>query len=210
MLNKHYPFFAESLPYSYSALEPYIDERTMYLHHDKHYQTYVDNLNKALKDYPAYHSWDLKALLSQLDSLPKEIRTQVRNNGGGVYNHELYFDCMGRDHPNPSMEFTRILSDAFGSLNGFLSKLKETALGRFGSGWGMLIFEINLGLRIISTPNQDVPDLTRCTPILPVDVWEHAYYLKYQNLRANYLDSWTKVIDWQIVERNYSLAVNFD
>lgn len=197
-------FLLEKLPYDYIALEPYIDTQTMYIHHDKHLQTYIDNLNATLKSYPQYQNWSLEELIRKQKNLPEEIQTPVRNNAGGVYNHNLYFEGMA---PAGTTSFSGTLADAilktYGSYENFLAKLKAAALGQFGSGWAWLVSDKKGRLQIISIPNQDTPLTMNLIPILLVDVWEHAYYLKYQNLRASYFDNWTKVINWDIAEKRY-------
>lgn len=194
-LNK-YPFELPPLPYAYEALEPYIDRDTMHYHHDKHMKTYVDNLNKALENYPEYRDWTLTDLLSKLNELPDGLRESVRNNGGGVYNHALYFDMMA---PSGQHMPDRIYS-TFGSAEDFKNAMKSKALSQFGSGFAWLVKDDLGELKIISLPNQDNPLTLGLTPILPLDVWEHAYYLRYQNLRGDYIDAWFNVINWDAVE----------
>ena len=176
-----YPFRLPELPYAYHALEPFIDQRTMYFHHDKHLKTYIDNLNKALEAYPEYQTWTLEELLTRLPELPEELRTPVRNNGGGVYNHEMYFHLMAPAGQPFSTEVA--------------------ALGQFGSGFAWLVLDTTGALKIIALPNQDNPLTIGLQPILPLDVWEHAYYLKHQNLRSDYIDDWFHVINWNAVEQ---------
>ena len=192
-----YPFQLPELPYAYDALEPYIDRKTMYFHHDRHMQTYVDNLNKALASYPEYHFRTLEELLTHLDDLPEEIRTAVRNNGGGVYNHDLYFDLMAP----PGQAFPEELAEAFGGEDNWKRQMKAAALGQFGSGFAWLVRDPSGALKILALPNQDNPLSLGMQPILPLDVWEHAYYLKYQNLRSDYIDSWFHLINWEEVLR---------
>jgi len=199
-MTDHYPFELPPLPYAYDALEPYIDKETMYYHHDKHFKTYIDNLNKALAPYPEYHDWSLKKLLKNLDSLPQEIRTPVRQNGGGVYNHNMYFDTMAPAGTSTmSKEMETVINQTFGSYDNFKDKIKEAGLSQFGSGWAFLVADSEKGLYIINMPNQDVPMSDTSWPILPMDVWEHAYYLKYKNERDKYIDNWFNVIDWSNV-----------
>lgn len=195
--NTHYPFQVPELPYAYDALEPYIDRETMHFHHDKHFKTYVDNLNAALKNYPQYHDWTLTELLSRLDQLPEELQTPVQNNGGGVYNHDLYFDMMAP----AGQEISPIIARAFGGQENWENKMKSVALGQFGSGFAWLVLDRDKNLRVIALPNQNNPLSLGLYPILPLDVWEHAYYLKYQNLRNSYVDSWFHVINWEQVEK---------
>lgn len=195
--DKTYPFELPLLPYAYDALEPHIDEETMHFHHDKHFKTYVDNLNKALEPHPQYHSWTLTQLLTRLSELPDSLKNAVRNNGGGVYNHDLYFDIM----TGSKQEIPTQISDAFGGAERFLNKMKETALGQFGSGFAWLVADTAGSLQIIALPNQDNPLSQGLCPLLLLDVWEHAYYLKYKNLRADYIDNWFNVVNWTEVER---------
>jgi len=199
-----YPFTLKPLNYDYAALEPFIDAETMEIHHSKHLNTYVTNLNNALKDFPELHNWSLEKLMINLDEIPEEIRLIVRNNGGGVYNHNLFFDLLAKDIPQPKSGafYDAIITD-FTSVCVLLFELKTAGLGVFGSGWAWLVADQNGRLKIVKTPNQDVPDLTEYTPILGVDVWEHAYYLKNQNRRADYLDHWLNVIDWEKVAAIY-------
>ena len=161
-MSKHYPFTLEPLPYAYDALSPVLDARTLEFHHDKHLQTYVDNLNAALKDAPSYHTWELERLILQLDSLPENLRTPVRNNAGGVYNHELYFASMtgGESRPGPAM--LRELEKAFGSYEAWKEQMKQAALTQFGSGWAWLIADAEDGLHIVKTPNPCGPGCGRC------------------------------------------------
>ena len=175
-----YPFALPPLPYAYDALEPYVDEATMHFHHDKHLKTYVDNLNKALEAYPQYHTWTLETLLTKLEELPDGLRTAVRNNGGGVYNHDLFFDLMAP----AGQKMSPAVAEHFGGEEAWQKEMKAAALGQFGSGFAWLVADSSGDLHIIALPNQDNPLSQGLTPILPLDVWEHAYYLKYQNLRA--------------------------
>lgn len=193
--HKTYPFELPELPYAYEALEPYIDRETMHFHHDKHFKTYVDNLNKALEGYPQFQDWTLEQLLSQLPKLPDGLQTAVRNNGGGVYSHDLYFDMMAPG----GQEIPSAIADAFGGADVWKQKMKAAALGQFGSGYAWLVRDADGKLQIISLPNQDNPLSQGLTPVLPLDVWEHAYYLKYQNLRGDYIDNWMHVVNWDAV-----------
>lgn len=198
-MNQHYPFALLPLPYPYDALTPYIDERTLHFHHDKHLATYVDNLNKALEPYPMYHDWTLEQLVTSYATLPMEIRTPVRNNAGGVYNHQLYFELMGPEHNTPHGEVLSLINKWFDTYDNFKDLFKKSALAVFGSGWTYLVRDKFGDLHIVNTPNQDTPLPNGYTPILVLDVWEHAYYLQYQNLRANYIDAWFNVINWNKV-----------
>lgn len=203
ILNATYPFELPPLPYAYDALEPYIDKETMHYHHDKHLKTYVDNLNKAIEGYPEYHSRTLEQLLSGLEELPDAIRAAVRNNGGGVYNHALFFDMMapaGQQIPDE-------IAEAFGGEDKWKKEMKAAALGQFGSGFAWMSADSSGSLKIFALPNQDNPLSAGAYPILPLDVWEHAYYLKYQNLRGDYIDNWFNVVNWNAVrERLKGLA----
>lgn len=199
-----YPFVARPLPYEYDALMPVLDEQTLHFHHDKHYQTYVDNLNRVLADYPELQKMSLRQLLTQLDTLPEAARTPIRNNGGGVFNHELYFDSMKSPvGQEPSGELAQALERDFGSVKEWQEQMKQAALAQFGSGWAWLLADSEGKLSIARTANQDVPDLQAYIPILLVDVWEHAYYLQYQNRRAEYAENWFSLINWRKAEKRY-------
>ena len=202
-LNNCYPFELQPLPYPYDALEPYIDKQTVEIHHNGHLKTYVDNLNKILQDYPQYQNLCLEELIMCSCILPEKIRTDVLNNAGGVYNHNLYFNIMGNSNNTPSEKMLKIINSCFGSFEQFKILFKESALNRFGSGYAVLAADKCGNLKIISTANQDTLLKTYLKPILLIDVWEHAYYLKYKNKRANYIDNWFNVIDWKNVEENY-------
>ena len=184
-----------------------MDEETLHFHHDKHYKTYVDNLNNALSDYPELQRLSLEELLSSMNSLPAQVQTPIRNNGGGVYNHELYFDSM----KNPvGQEPDGILAEAidrdFGSYKQWKEQMKQAAVSKFGSGWAWLVTDENGKLSIVQTANQDVPDLKKYTPLLLVDIWEHAYYLQYQNRRADYVEGWFDLINWRKAGKRYEDA----
>lgn len=203
-----YPFVVQPLPYDYDALTPILDERTLHFHHDKHYKTYVDNLNAVLADYPELQKMSLKELLTNSGSLPAAAQTSIRNNGGGVFNHELYFGTMRQPMGQmPDGALANAINRDFGSYNQWKEQMKQAALSQFGSGWAWLVTDKGGKLSIVQTPNQNVPDLSQVTPILLVDVWEHAYYLQYQNLRAAYLDGWFNLIHWKKVERLYEEAI---
>ena len=197
-MNEHYPFVNPPLPYAYDALEPYIDEKTMHLHHDRHLQTYVDNLNNTLKEYPELQGLSLTALLANINELPEGARRSVRNNGGGVYNHIFYFDGMSnaetRSNAGP---LYYAIEDAFGSYEKFYDAFKESTLSVFGSGYAWLVVDQDGKLTIITSANQDTPVAVNAAPILGIDVWEHAYYLKHYNERAAYIDDWFQVVDWE-------------
>jgi Fe-Mn family superoxide dismutase len=190
-----------TLPYPANALEPSIDEKTMGIHHDKHHATYVTNLNNALKDYPELLGKPIDELIAQLDRVPDAIRTAVRNNGGGHSNHSFYWILMTPGGAkNPVGKLADELVKAFGSIEQFQLKFEAAGLARFGSGWVWLVKNKQGALEIISTPNQDSPIMEGLTPILGNDVWEHAYYLNYQNRRADYLKAWWNLVNWDIAE----------
>ncbi len=192
-------FELKPLPYPSDALEPHIDARTMEIHHGKHHATYVTNLNNALKDQPAILSKSLEEILGHLDTVPEMIRTAVRNNGGGHWNHDLFWRLItpeGSD--SPSGELAKAIDATFGNLDEFKARFKTAALGRFGSGWAWLVANQDGSLAITSTPNQDNPLMEGKHAIIGLDVWEHAYYLNYQNRRADYIDSFWKVLNWDV------------
>jgi Fe-Mn family superoxide dismutase len=196
-------FELRSLPYAYDALEPYIDAATMRLHHDKHHQTYVTNANNALEG-TEWADRSIEEVLQNLDQLPAEKRGAVRNNAGGHYNHSLFWEWMSPGGGGePEGELREALDSAFGSYEGFKADLKAAATGQFGSGWAFLVPD-GSSLAVISTPNQDSPISDGTTPLLGVDVWEHAYYLNYQNRRPDYIDAWWSVVDWARVAQSYS------
>jgi Fe-Mn family superoxide dismutase len=201
------PFELPALPYAYTALEPHIDEMTMRIHHDKHHGAYVTNLNKALESAPALAGKSLDALLSGLDAVPENIRAAVRNNGGGHANHTLFWEIMTPGGPGaPSGALAAAIDAAFGSVDKLKDAVNAAGLGRFGSGWAWVIVERDGTLAVTSTPNQDTPVMEGKTPILGVDVWEHAYYLKYQNRRADYLAAWWNVVNWAEVAARFEKA----
>ncbi|NTU79977.1 MAG: superoxide dismutase [Chloroflexales bacterium] len=195
------------LPYDYTALEPHIDEATMHFHHDNHHNTYVTNLNNALANYPDLQGKSIKELLTNLDAVPEAIRTAVRNNGGGHWNHSLFWELMApQAGGEPGGPLADAISAAFGSFAEFKEKFKAAALGRFGSGWAWLVASPDGSLAITSTPNQDSPLMEGKHAILGLDVWEHAYYLKYQFKRAGYVDAWWNVVNWAKVAELYAAA----
>jgi Fe-Mn family superoxide dismutase len=198
-------FELPALLYAHNALEPHIDTTTMEIHHGKHHAAYVTNLNKALENYPDLQAKSLEALLSSLDSVPEAIRTAVRNNGGGHLNHMHFWTAMA---PNAGGAPTGALADAinaaFGSFDAFKQQFATAGMGRFGSGWAWLLVAADGGLSIASSPNQDNPIMEGKKAILGVDVWEHAYYLKYQNRRADYLAAWWNVVNWDEIARRYA------
>jgi Fe-Mn family superoxide dismutase len=199
------PFEVPPLPYDYAALEPHIDEQTMRVHHDKHHQAYVDNANKALEGT----EWDdrpVEEVLRSLDSLPEEIRTAVRNNAGGHANHSFFWEIMSpAGGGTPDGELADSINSAFGSLDSLIEQVNDAGVKRFGSGWTWVVVD-NGSLSVMSTPNQDTPISEGKTPILGIDVWEHAYYLKYQNRRPDYLAAWWNVVNWPEVARRYETS----
>lgn len=199
------------LPYATDALEPHIDARTMEIHHGKHHATYVANLNAALEKHPQLFTKTLEELLGDLSAVPEGIRTAVRNNGGGVLNHNLFWEFMTPRSPGkPSGELAKAIESAFGSFDRFKEEFQKAALGRFGSGWAWLVVD-GRQLRIGSTPNQDSPVMggvseLRGHIVLGIDVWEHAYYLKYQNRRADYVTAWWNVVNWDFATERFLAA----
>jgi len=193
------------LPYPFDALEPHIDARTMEIHHDKHHAAYVNNVNAALEG-SALADLAIEDLLQRLDEVPEDKRNAVRNNGGGHYNHTLFWESMsGSGGGQPSGELASAIDSAFGSFADFQGKVKAAGLGQFGSGWSWLVHD-GSGLAVMSTPNQDNPISQGKTPLLGVDVWEHAYYLLYQNKRPDYIDAWWNVVDWDVVASRFGAA----
>lgn len=194
----------EPLPYAYNALEPYIDSQTMMIHHSRHHQTYIDKLNTALSGYPDLQKYDITTLIKNLIEIPEAIRTAVRNHGGGHVNHSFFWPLLRRDVP-----FSGDIADAvtkhFGSYEKFKSDFSSMATLLFGSGWVWLVWDHGR-LELMTTPNQDSPLMDRITPILGLDVWEHAYYLKYQNHRTDYIESFFHVINWEQVNKNFMAA----
>jgi superoxide dismutase, Fe-Mn family len=197
-------FSVPDLPYAYDALEPTIDEQTMHLHHDKHHQTYVDKANAALEG-TEWADKDVEEVLQNLDSLPDDKRTAVRNNGGGHYNHSLFWEMMSPDGGGaPSGELASAIDSAFGSFDSFKEEFKEAGATQFGSGWAWLVKNSDGGVAVVKTANQDSPISNGQTPLLGVDVWEHAYYLTYQNKRPEYLDAFWNVVNWDYVAERFS------
>jgi Fe-Mn family superoxide dismutase len=193
------------LPYAYDALEPYIDARTMEIHHDKHHQAYVTALNKALDSHPDQAGKSIESLLTNIDALPADIRTAVRNNGGGHHNHSLFWGWMKpRGGGEPTGALAEALKKTFGDFASFKQQFSDAGLKRFGSGWSWLVRTGNGDLKIYSTPNQDSPVMEGHTPLLGLDVWEHAYYLRYQNRRADYISAWWNVVNWEAVAERLS------
>ncbi|TMD60825.1 MAG: superoxide dismutase [Chloroflexi bacterium] len=192
------------LPYDYSALEPYIDTQTMQLHHDKHHGTYVTNLNNALKEQSQFASVSLEDLMRRINEVPESIRTAVRNNGGGHINHTMFWQIM---KPNgggePTGAIASAIQSAFGSFDAFKTAFNDAGAKRFGSGWAWLVLDSSGKLQVTSTANQDSPFMEGRYPVMGNDVWEHAYYLKYQNRRPEYLNAWWNVVNWDEISRRY-------
>lgn len=201
-------FKLPELPYDLEALEPFIDAATLNVHHGGHHATYVNNLNNALEKYDQLKGKSLIDLLSNLDSVPEEIRTAVRNNGGGHYGHSLFWEVMS---PNgggePTADIAKAINNRFQNFNNFQKELSNAAISRFGSGYGWLVIDDNKELSIISTANQDMPFEQGKTPLLVIDVWEHAYYLKYQNRRPEFIENWWKTVNWDKVNELYTDAI---
>ncbi len=217
-------FTLPDLPYAYNALEPYIDERTMQIHHDKHHAAYIKNVNDALTGHDDLLAMNIEDLIKNLSKVPEDIRTKVRNNGGGHANHSMFWTVMAPNGKSggglPSGEVAKAIDSAFGNFVQFQEKFAAVGLGRFGSGWVWLVKDGGASagsgqgkLAIVDTPNQDNPLMEAVpagrqgkTPILGLDVWEHAYYLKYQNVRTEYIKSWWNVVNWKEVERRYAAS----
>jgi superoxide dismutase, Fe-Mn family len=200
------PFEVPPLPYDYAALEPHIDEQTMRVHHDKHHQAYVDNANKALEGTD-WADRPVEEVLRSLGSLPEDIRGAVRNNAGGHANHSFFWEIMSpAGGGDPDGELATAIGSAFGSVDALKEQVNDAGVKRFGSGWTWLVVD-NGSLSVTSTPNQDTPLSEGMTPILGIDVWEHAYYLKYQNRRPEYLAAWWNVVNWEAVSTNYEKAL---
>jgi Fe-Mn family superoxide dismutase len=199
------PFSLPDLPYAYDALEPTIDARTMEIHHGKHHQAYVDNANKALAG-TEWENSSVESVLAALDAIPEEIRTAVRNNAGGHANHSLFWEIMSPDGGGePEGELKAAIDDLLGSTDELKNAVNDGGVKRFGSGWTWLVYD-GTGLAVKSTPNQDSPLLESDVPLLGIDVWEHAYYLNYQNRRPDYLAAWWNVVDWAEVGRRFESA----
>lgn len=197
------------LPYSYDALEPYIDARTMEIHYTKHHQGYLDKLNAAVEKFPALAQKPAEELVAELAKIPDAIKTDIRNQGGGFINHNFFWSIMKHNGGGlPKGTVAQEITKVFGSFDGFKQQFAAAAQGRFGSGWAWLVLDGKQGkLAIISTANQDSPLTDHLTPILALDVWEHAYYLHYQNKRADYITAWWHVVNWDQVEDNYRAAL---
>ncbi len=202
-----YPFELPDLGYSHDALEPHIDARTMEIHHGRHHAAYTANLNAALAGHPDLHGVSAEELVADLSSLPASIRTAVRNNGGGYVNHNLFWQLMtpgGEEVPGGAV--AEAIDASFGSFADFRKQFAAAAIGRFGSGWAWLVTAAGGAVEIVSTPNQDTPLMEGRTPILGIDVWEHAYYLNYQNRRPDYVAAFWNVVNWTVVADNYAGA----
>lgn len=192
-----------TLGYSFDALEPHVDTKTMEIHYTKHHATYLKNLNSTVEKHPELFEKSLEQLLGNLESVPEDIRMAVRNNGGGVFNHNFYFEAMGPKGGAPKGKLAEAIDKTFGSFDAFKQDIEKAGLGRFGSGFAWLSQKKDGSLVITSTPNQDTPLAEGLKPLFTVDVWEHAYYLKYQNRRADYLAAFWNVVDWDVVEKRF-------
>jgi Fe-Mn family superoxide dismutase len=198
------PFTLPPLPYAYDALEPYFDAETMHLHHDKHHQAYVNNLNAAVAAYPELGGQSVGQLLNRLNWIPDSVRTAIRNNGGGHANHSFWWPTLGKGGAAPTGQLAKAIDQKFGSLSGLQEKLTAAALGVFGSGWAWLVKLPDGTVAIETTANQDTPLTGDHTPVLTVDVWEHAYYLKYQNRRVDYVKAFFHVVNWDYVSGQFA------
>lgn len=197
-------FKLEPLPYSYDSLEPYIDKDTMILHHDKHHQAYVDNLNKILSTHPEIEYKSLEQLLSNPTILPRDVRQSILNNAGGVYNHNFFWSIMSPNKVGQAKdELLKAIEKDFGSFGSFKEKFNKSALSTFGSGWTWLVSNDEGELAIMSTSNQDSPITSGVKPIIAIDLWEHSYYLKYKNERNKYIENWWNVVNWEQANKNY-------
>jgi len=192
----------KALPYNYAALKPYLDEKTMRLHHDGHHQTYLDKLNLALDGNPELASYSVEKLLKDLSVIPEKIRLAVKNNGGGHYHHQIFWQMMAPGGIKPSPKVVTAIAKTFGSLEKFKADFTDMAVKHFGSGWVWLVKDMDRNLKIISTPNQDSPLSEGLEPVLGLDIWEHAYYLQYQNKRPDYIKAWWMVVNWSAVEKS--------
>jgi Fe-Mn family superoxide dismutase len=198
-------FVVPPLPYAFDALEPHIDAKTMEIHHDKHHATYVTNANAAIEKHPELASKSVEDLLWGINEVPEDIRTAIRNNAGGHSNHSIFWTIMGPGGGgNPKGKIADGIKTAFGSYDAFKEQLQKAGLGQFGSGWAWLLVDKGGKLSIKSYPNQDSPLMEGLTPILGVDVWEHAYYLKYQNKRADYIAAWWNTLNWDAINARFS------
>ncbi len=203
-MNEHYPFVNMPLPYTYDAMEPFIDKKTMELHHDKHLQKYIDNLNNILKDYKGLQKLSLEELIVNAPCYPSQIQLSILQNAGGVYNHRFFFaNLVNSGEIKPVGGLASQINNTFGSYFEFRDKFSEAALSVFGSGYAWLVADRKKRLHILTTPNQNTPLSQNLNPILCIDVWEHAYYLKYYNVRADYINAWFSVANWKKANINY-------
>ena len=200
------PFELPKLPYAYDALEPTIDAETMKIHHDLHHGAYVANLNKEIAKHPALAGKSIEAILRNIKTVPKESQGPIINNGGGHYNHTMFWEIMSKNGGKPSAQLAKAIDGKFGSLDKFQEAINTAAVGRFGSGWAWLVLDKGQ-LSVLSTPNQNCPLMEGQVPILGIDVWEHAYYLKYKNRRPEYVKAWWNVVDWANVSERYNAAL---
>jgi len=204
------PFTVPDLPYPYDALEPHIDKETMMLHHDKHHAAYVTNLNAAIDKHPELASKSAYDLIGDLNAVPEDIRTAVRNNGGGHVNHTMFWSIMGpRAGGDPKGALADAITSTFGNFDAFKNQFNDAGLKQFGSGWAWLVLTNDGKLQIVSSPNQDNPMSSGSRPVLGNDVWEHAYYLKYQNRRVDYLKAWWSVVNWEAVAKRFEQAKKY-
>jgi len=201
------PFTLPPLPYAFDALEPYIDARTMEIHHHRHHAAYVANLNRALAGYPDLEKASVEDLLRNLNAVPEEVRTAVRNNGGGHFNHSLFWQMLQKDGGEPKGALTEAIDSAFGGFAALHDKLSKAAVGQIGSGWAWLVIDANKQLNVECTANQDSPISQGWLPLLGIDVWEHAYYLKYQNRRPEYVAAVFHVFNWRFVSERYEKLI---
>ncbi len=200
-------FTLPPLPYPYNALEPHIDERTMQIHHDKHHAAYVNNLNAALEPFPDLQKKSVEELIGSIDALPEKVRTPVRNNGGGHVNHTMFWEMMAPGGAKePGGDLLQAINKTFGGFDKFKEAFAKACTGRFGSGWAWLVADRSSAVSIEDTPNQDTPLMNGRRPILGCDVWEHAYYLNYQNRRPDYVTAWWNVVNWTDVAKRYDAA----
>lgn len=205
MILKNMKFELLPLPYGYDALEPHIDEATMHFHHDKHHQTYVNKLNEAMEKHPELNAWDLEKIMTSINEMPEDIRLAVRNNGGGHYNHSFFWKIMGSGKGGgPAGNLLDRINQDFGSFAEFKKQFSQKAKKLFGSGWTWLFQDSDGKLKIDNFPGHDNPLRVGKKPILLIDLWEHAYYLKYQNRRPEYIEAWWNVVNWEETEKNFN------
>lgn len=198
-------FELPKLLYAYNALEPYVDEETMKVHHDKHHLAYMNKLNDVLLEYPEFFHKSIEEILSNLESIPEDIRMVVKNNGGGYYHHNLFWEMMNpNSHGEPTGDVANAINEAFDSFKSFKEQFTNSALSLFGAGWTWLVQNPSGDLLIVNTPNQDSPISKGYRPLIGLDVWEHAYYLKYQNRRPEYIENWWNVVNWEKVNEYYN------